>query len=1213
MSVPPTGAPSDAERDDEEARRIALNPRTSAWLSASAGSGKTRVLVDRILALLLTGTKPERLLCLTYTRAAAAEMRARLADSLMRWATLPELELEVELEAVLAGDPPAQKELDTARRLFFVALDAPGGIRIQTIHSFCQELLRRFPIEAGIPPGFHLLEENTKARLRAQALVRGLEAKGEPHAVVDRIRRAHDAFSRYADDKKQTASLESLQEKFYFPPTLTQQALAEIFNRQIQERLDWRELAELAFDTVWEDFCAALPKDEAEEVLQIFIDYGGKTEAKNARAALLWLKLAPEDKPQAVFAYQNLFLTQTGSPRARFPSKGMETALADEGIPPPLDFVARETERLQAARVSAQRKQILRASLALLLLSQRIEADYSARKKNQFRLDYQDLIRSTCKLLETSAQAAWVLWKLDEGLDHILIDEAQDTNPQQWEIVNALTSEFFAGAGAYEERSQGEPRTLFAVGDLKQSIYSFQGADLPALKQFIDDTEKGALEADHNWSRPVISRSYRSSEAVLKLVDSVFATPELQDGLTFDNQPWPRHFAHRKGQAGCVEWWPLVPREAVEPHRGEEGGDNDESDSDASDPDAPYLLATHLADRIEALVCPKEKPKPGDQSWLDSHDRPLRAGDILLLRRNRSGTLFSELEKQLKQRGIPVAARDRVVLANQPVVADLVALGQTLLNPDNNLALATSLKSPAFDFSDNDLLTLARQGKKSWFHALKQNADPRFRKAAETLQEFAKKVDFVRPYALYSEILHVPRESTSFRAQLLYNHGHQADEDIEQFLSFALACETHEEAPTLLRLLHALERDLTEHKSESETGRDEVRILTIHGAKGLQAPVVILPQTLMQKPKLPPLIAFEKNDKLFPFWRPSSSNELPGELQALDEAAAQRDARETRRLLYVALTRAQDRLYIYGITPRSRTLGWHDFIYDGMERAGAERVETINVPWSQERVLRLETLQTSAPDRATATRAKTAAVLDDEAPVPSWLTQARTRRDEARWRIVGASSLASDGGVASAPEDEASLFLPRQDPADARARGKRIHTLLEFLTTAPVAERRKRALLWLRLREPALDAAAHEDILRSVFAVLEAPDLATLFAADGFAEVDVFGTLPPREEGEDTVFVRGRIDRLVIEPERVLIIDYKSDKNPPSTPERVSQSYLGQLAAYRRLLQPRFAPREVSAALLWTETASLMHLPNSLLDKLELVQPHQADDVVPQA
>ncbi|HZK88965.1 MAG TPA: double-strand break repair helicase AddA [Stellaceae bacterium] len=1132
--------------DADLAQRKALDPAASVWVSASAGTGKTKVLTERLLTLMLNGTDPARLLCLTFTRAAAAEMANRVNAKLAEWTVLPRGRLAQEL-VKLTGRNPRDEDFARARQLFAKVLDTPGGAKIETIHAFCQALLRRFPLEAAVPPEFVVIDERSATEALSDAAA----------AVIAAARR---------NPEGELAEALAIVARY-----LTDDRFAELMAALARDRGRLVEALALGEAALLAKLAAALgvPQGASEASLATQFHAGGdlvslrlacaaladgtdKTDQPRGRLIARWC--ADEaGRPELIDDYVAVYLTDKGDIRKDLftQAAAKKTAVDLGGI---LGIEAERVKRFCEARNGAV---IVAATRAIVRLGAALIDAYQARKRLHAQLDYDDLVLTALDLLRRDGIAPWVLFKLDGGLDHILIDEAQDTNPEQWAIVAILAEEFFAG-----EDPLGRQRTVFAVGDGKQSIYSFQRADPLAFGRMRRHFEQRVNEADRAWRIVPLDISFRAAEPLLRAVDAVFAVPEASDGVALDGAAI-RHVAARIGQAGIVELWPGAPPPP------EESDDPEAEVAPRRAANAHTRLARAVAATIECWLKNRE--------MLPSRDRAVRAGDIMVLVRRRNA-FVEDLLRELKQRGVPVAGADRLRLFEQLAVKDLVALGQFLLLPDDDLTLAAVLKGPIFGISEEQLFTLAydRGGRSLWSRLLARGgADLLLRDAVGMLTELLRRADFAPPYELYADIL----GARGGRRAMLERLGPEAEDPIEEFLALTLAYE-REHVPSLQGFLHWLVAgDIEVKRDLAAQQRDEVRIMTVHGAKGLEAPILFVPDTMQLPPQRGGLLWTETDG--LPLWRPHAdfaSQSHTAERQAL----RRRELQEYRRLLYVALTRAQDRLYICGwhtLRPSNGAENWHTLCRAGLGGI-AEPFAFDASPligeldgWSGEG-LRLATAQAGVP-----TRDSPSAVAPSLGPPPAWLRVPPPPEPNPPKPLLPSQPSGNE---------PATLSPLAGRGRDRFKRGLLVHRLLQTLPEFPATERAAAARRFLALPVHALPLDEQEDIARETIAVLETPEFAPLWGPDAQAEVPVVGLIGGRA-------LSGQIDRIVVTEDRVLIVDYKTVRPPPQSENEVAGVYLQQLASYRAALERIYPDRPVACAILWTEAPRLMPISPELL------------------
>jgi ATP-dependent helicase/nuclease subunit A len=1191
---PPEGQP-DGRPDPNLFQRRAADPRSSVWVAASAGSGKTKVLTDRVLALLVDGADPAGLLCITFTKAAAAEMSNRIHARLAKWTRLGEAELSDAVRRLDGGEPTADR-LARARKLFAEVLDLPGGLRIRTIHAFCQSVLGRFPLEAGVSPNFTAMDEREAAEAMRLARDTVLRAAAAPGPLADALaavtdRAGEDVFAgllaALAGQRRRLA--ETLRREGGIEGTVA------ALNRALESEPDLSETDVIA------EACAPGAADEAalRAAVGALAAFGSDKNKDKAKQMEAWLNAAHETRIARFEAYLHEFLTKT----EYTPVKSLCVKAVRENSPDAEDALLAEQARLIAVDARIRRQATARASEGLLRLGEAILRAYADAKRATARLDYDDLIHATAALL-SAERVPWVLFKLDGGLSHLLIDEAQDTSPDQRAIVDALVAEFFSGAGREEGAGQG-PRTLFVVGDAKQSIFSFQGADPDGYRLWRDRLDALAA-AGRQAIRPVdMQISFRSVQAVLDAVDATFAEPPASDGVTDPDAPALKHIAYRAGLPGQVELWPPTePPERIEDDLFAPPAERDA----AAEADATRRLADGLAAEIARWIAQRET--------LPARGRPIRAGDILFLVRRRSA-LVGALARALTERGVPVAGVDRIVLTDQIAVMDLLALGRALLLPEDDLTFACLLKSPFLGLDDADLIALAegREGKSlySRLQALGRS-EPRYAAAADWIADLLAAADRMPPFELFQRALLQPcpgpggapggREvPMTGRQALIARLGTEAADPLEEFLSLALDYE-RAHTPSLEGFLFWVAHGNTDLKRDLEAeARDEVRIMTAHGAKGLQAPIVILPDALAAPGGRGGGLRWTDDAggpaaAGLPVWTPSPAKRFEEPVAAgLKAAAEAAEAREARRLLYVAMTRAEDRLIVTGRLGRSKPPAgsWYELVAAGLDRladAAPEAVTETEIAPAEgwQGVARIYRSGHADPKKTEAPRPDAdlaAAEPCESPPLPAWLT-APPSPEPAPPRPLTPSRPGRDDPAVRSP------LLAAGDALGLR-RGRLIHRLLQSLPDLPEKEREAAARRFLALPGHDLTAEQQQALADEALAVLAAPDFAAIFGPGSRAEVPVSGLLTP-VMGGPPVSVSGQVDRLLVGAAEILIVDYKTLRPAPAEPEAVPPAYLAQMAQYRAVLRAIYPDRPVRCALVFTETPRLVALPDALLD-----------------
>jgi ATP-dependent helicase/nuclease subunit A len=1164
MSQAAPTTPAEARRvpaDTVERQRRASHPETSAWVSANAGSGKTHVLAQRVLRLLLAGVAPARILCLTFTKAAAANMSIRVFDDLARWTRLDDAALRTAIADTGAPAPAASgTELDAARRLFARTVETPGGLKIQTIHAFCERLLHLFPFEANVPARFEVLDDHRAAdlMLRARELVltealrepastpgRGLaaltgqlsattfaaliaEALGHRGAVRRSMRDAGD-FARL-----QAASRTALGLGPDETPAAVEAEMAEGGVRWS----DWGDIAR-----------------------RIGADGGGPGKTGNRLAAAAE---APDGRRTA--PYLDVFLTAAGEARADAylsPSlRKREPALCD----------TLDAERARLLALVARRKaaETAERTAALIAVASAILDRYDTAKRRRGLLDFEDLIERTRNLLETS-RAAWVLYKLDRGIDHILIDEAQDTSPEQWQILRAISDEFFSGLGRSPQN-----RTFFAVGDEKQSIYSFQGARPAMFDEMHRYFERRARDAERRFEGVDLLLSFRSARAVLDTVDRVFAHGANGRGLAHD-RAGPQKHEPLKTTPGLVEIWPAV---TAVPHA--EPGDwrLPVDVVEASEP--PVVVAGRIADRIARMTA------PGSGETVEDNDtrqrRPVRAGDVLILVRSRN-SVFEALIRACKERGVPVAGADRLALTQHIAVMDLVAAGRAALSPDDDFTLACVLKSPLVGLDDDDLIALAPGRPGTLAAALRTSSDPRHADAHAVIAGWRDRSAWLTPFGFYTRML----GADGGRRNLLGRLGPEAGDAIDEFLALTLAHE-RDGAPSLMAFLARLDGTDLSIKRDMEAAGDAVRVMTVHAAKGLEAKIVFLPDTCAVPSGRhdPSLFALDgaAGESGLVAWSPRAEAD-PTRVAAARALSRQRAVEEHNRLLYVAMTRAEERLYIAGFCGEK---GPSDGCWYAMIAAAGLPLAPAPAPWDPgagepaESVLRLEDpAPAGAGAGAFASSPAAASGGTEGIALPDWLHRAPPADAEPEAPPVRPSNplgAADQAGPAGWP------YVDRRRTAGRRraaAAGRLLHRLLQHLPDIPAERRAGAAARFLAAQGAPLGDDHRAALAAQALAVLADPVLAPLFGPESRAEVAVTASIVlPSGRAVD---VTGQIDRIGVAADAVHIADFKTGAPGEVTPKQVLQ-----LALYRAAVAPLYPGRMLRTHLVWTATAEVIEV-----------------------
>jgi len=1102
----------------------AANPQASTWVSANAGSGKTRVLTDRVALLLLRGTPPQKILCLTYTKAAASHMQNQLFDRLGKWAMLDDRRLTDTLAEL--GESVQPENLPRARTLFARALEAPGGLKIQTIHSFCAALLRRFPLEAGVSPQFQEIDDQSARRLQSDILED--MAGGPAQAVFDGMAR------HLSGDDTESLIQEITRNRSFFSSPVTRDQIWRTMG--LTPGYDWPDLLADAFPSWINDILPDLIT-----ALQTGLDTDTKNAAKLA-------KIDPNHlNKDALLQVEPVFLFGTkaqknpdGAKIGGFPTKDLRLS-----IPDLMQAVEVWMQQIELARQNRRALEAAHKTAALHRFAAAFLPDYAARKSHRGWLDFDDLIFKARDLLTDSATAQWILYRLDGGIDHILVDEAQDTSPAQWDVITKLAEEFTTGLGA-----SGADRSIFVVGDEKQSIYSFQGADPQAFGQMRDHFSRHLNQINQRMEYSELLFSFRSAKPILRLVDAVV---QNSDGAGLPNLT--THRAFHQNLPGRVDLWPFLPKT-----KNEDPASDWFDPVDQPSPDDPVrLLAGHVADQIRGILASNASYNFAGVT------RALTPGDVLVLVQQRAA-LFREIIVALKERGIPVAGADRLKIGTELAVKDLLAMLSFMALPEDDLSLACAMRSPLLGLSEAQLYTVAQGRGASLWQSLR-NAGGQFDAIKSTLNALLKDVDFLRPFELLERIL----TTHNGRINLIARLGPESEDGIDALLGEALRYE-QAEAPSLTGFLGWMESGDVEIKRQMESKSDQVRVMTVHGAKGLESPVVILPDTAKRKRgsrnALAPL------DTGLMAWK-TASDDSPDVVATARNRQNDLQEQENRRLLYVALTRAENWLIVCGAgDPGQDQDSWYTHVAQAMETVSATpAVFGIGAG------LRYENHHWQ-PAKAVAKSSNAQA----STALPPWASRPAPKVEAARAPL----SPSDLGGAKIMPGDGAGL-----NEENAKEYGRQIHLLLEHLPGHPPENWSELARRLLSGDADRVDAKDTQALLDEVSPILKDPGLAFLFAPDTLAEVAVTA----RIAAWDNQRINGVIDRLICDKTRILAVDFKSNTQVPPTAAKVPEGLLRQMAAYNQALTQIYPQTPIETAILWTKSAELMRLPHDIVTR----------------
>ncbi len=1158
----------------------AAAPADNVWLSASAGTGKTQVLSARVLRLLLQpDVDPSQILCLTFTKAGAAEMANRINAVLARWVRLPAAALAKEL-GYLGADigPDTQAH---ARSLFANVLDCPGGgLRIDTIHAFSQWLLANFPEEAGLIPGARAMEDRTRTLLAREVLAGMLEA-----AETANDARLLNAMQRFTH-RKNPGALEAwlmvcadAEEMWHGHAAWTSPMKSRV-----------RRLLEMPADAdeAWANEGLApqmFPDDVLRHMLPVLQGWKAQTGQQSSAFIAEWLIMGPEERASHTGQFYKTVLKQDGTPRV------MQTpANLDPDFP-------RHQQTIADALAAVEARRALLAAADYLADAFEIGGAFAIKwveaKAREGLLDFSDLIRKAARLLGDEDASAWIRYKLDRNFDHVLIDEAQDTNEAQWDIIFSLIDDFFSGEGARGDRT----RTIFTVGDYKQAIFGFQGTSPENFARAKEKVAAQILAARANieatrinrtaptWRALELDQSFRTAQPVLDFVNEAIA------GLgheAFGLDSLPRRHIGFGGPGLVTMWQPVVPGETID----EEDGPSDD-DAEAQDwlPHEDTLLASRIAEQIDRWVS-------GEEPFvLAKGDRPRHAGpgDIMVLVRRRK-QLATQIVAKLQARRVPVAGVDRLRLGAPLAVKDMLAALRFAAQPLDDLSLANLLASPLLGWTQDDLLQHVPRPKNTalWDHLRSQNpASQLVATTTQQLRDLLRRADYETPQALIAWLMNGPWQA---RARLVMRLGAEANDPLDELVNAAFAYES-EHVPSLAGFLQWFDAGEGELKRDSDSGTGQVRVLTVHGSKGLQAPIVILADAtgepgeannleLSDNPLQQPGEGGGEHERerlrKVPL-PPLAKSDKQGPIAAAAEAANIAAMQEHWRLMYVAMTRAEEALFIGGSLGKKRAeKGPHEDSWYAKLAPLMDGDKLADPLWGGrcERGMRApalidkERLQPDVVGHALPDWAITAIGPEPRPPRP--LAPSRSGED-----------------MAADPP------LPPGAPTHAARRGSLIHRLLERLPDLPEGDRAGAAEGWLLRQASDLPETVRTEMIQAALSVLNHPDFAAIFAPDALAEVPLAAIV-------DGIVVTGTADRLLVTPEEVLVIDFKTTRRPPPTAQAIPLATLRQMAAYVAALETIYPQRPVRAGVLYT------HAPDLFVIEPAVIAAHKRDLQTPQ-
>lgn len=1116
-------------------QNIASNPDYSIWTSASAGSGKTTVLVKRLLRMFLAGIQPSKILCITFTNTGAAEMRNRINSKLAEWATLDDENLEKQIIALEGESPNIKEKTKIARTLFAKILDYSNDFKILTIHSFCQQVIKRFPLEANIMPNFQIADEVVSSELLMQAKDELLKIDNEE------VKKAIEYIFTYENEDQfvdllqkiigQKDDLLYLKSKFFTVEGVINE-IKKSFNLKNEENVE----------SIENEFLKNLD-------LSIFnselIENIGSSDKKTDLNFANFLR-----KEFNINEYIKLFLAKDKEKLYKVRDKILTDKIV-KNFPQIADFIENEGKRVFDFAEKRNNFINFEFTANFLRLVYCIFDIYAALKKDAGYLDYSDLIFETDRLLNDSRYknlngenpySSWINYKLDEGIDHLLIDEAQDTSPIQWDIVKSITEEFFAGYG----QKENENRTIFVVGDEKQSIFSFQGADPNNFHIILEDYKRKIENCGKKFENIYLETSFRSLKSILSVADEIFNEPLRKNAIS-KLQSEIKHNIVRKDGIGRVELWPLVEV------KNEATTKNEEIQIVKTEKlpewEINYLDNIELTNKQKlAEVIAKEV-----NGWFENgkmifsrKDRALRHlkySDIMILVKNRDKDFINYLIRQFNKCNIPTMGNDRFNLSENIISQDIISLCKFVLFNEDDLNLANIIKSPILNMTEDDLYNLCNkknQNNCSLWEVFSKN---------DFLSDLIEKAQILTPYQFLFYVFETKNIRKNFKERFLY----LADEVLNEILNLVNDYEKNHNDATLLGFVEFLEKSELEIKRDISSLNDEIKIITVHSSKGMESPIIILPDTNHSKGKIQK-IGSVLNHKIegYDFKLPILEKEKTNFVEnVVKERMKNESEEEYLRLLYVAITRAENELYICDCKrgqQEAKENCWYEILKQALIGLGAKTETNENF---EENILYIG--DKNVFEKSNKTNEINKENQGEINSIISILGETKEQKKEAK--IINPSIYYSENIIAKPHEN-----------SDNIQKGKLVHKLLEILPETKEDDRAKIADFYLKKSQ------FKDEIKKIVFDILNNKEFQYLFGKNSKAEVAVFGKV-----GND--IISGQIDRLTITNDKIFIIDYKNTNNLPS---KVPEKYKKQLELYKILLEKIYQNRVVECYILWT-------------------------------
>jgi len=1142
----------------------ASNPHKNIWVNASAGTGKTKVLTDRVLRLLLPkqgqddGVEPGHILCLTFTKAGANEMITRIMGILSQWSSCDESHLRKELRILLKQEA-SMHQIDRARRLFAIVIDMPNGLNITTIHGFCQSLLGQFSMEAGISPSFTVMEDD-----ETSALIKTVKDTLIADIIADPNTDIGQCFYRLAQMKNSdqigTLLMNMVAKRNILHNAITHHGSFDAFKNNLYQSLELGDAKSIS------DIISSFYNDDHIKrsdllFLADLFKQGTPNQAAKAETIYTFCGTPEGTRMDNYHDFRNFFMTSENKLRAT------PKFLKDDRA---IDIFKSQGEKIMQCDNAINNFKIYNHTIDLLTIAIPFLDQFENAKRAIQKLDYEDLILKTLSLLKSSMRQ-WILYKLNFAIHHIMVDESQDTNPHQWDIIQCLYDDFTSGETAQEDIS----KTIFVVGDSKQSIFSFQGANAEIYDQVKNKMVDRFSQTTMTFDIIPMNTSFRSTQAILDFVDQTFALDSMKTSLVKDASLYKNHTAFRMGQAGQIDLWPLY-----------KSPDNTTSSKVWPLPltvednlNAQSTLARRIALSIKDMI---------ENDTIIAKNRSINAGDIMVLVRRRN-QFVDHLIRELKTCGVPVSGADRLKIFDHIAVQDIMAMMQFVMSPHDDLNLACLLKSPFIGWNDYILESLSFHRDGTLWDALKNNSEHQsiVQYLAQFIQSTPKFSAFQTIHMILDRI--TPIGELSGWQSMTQRLGQDCLDPIYELLNLASDFDRKNTYDGIQNFVHHFINSQKQIKREMDNADNVVRIMTVHASKGLQAPIVILPDTTSV-----PQSSLKSDDGLcwvddyMGIWSPNADtkNDILRDYQSRQNQGA---LDEYYRLLYVALTRAEDRLIIcgsltqkqsqcapeswYGVCHRAIThmdhtdQTWHDDSdYNTTENHS-------HLIFKTDQIAPIKDAQTYDYDDNTMT------------PLPIWAKD-----------IIGdmTSSLSLEKKPAlirpSQMDDDLPVLSPllHKDTEHRFRRGNLTHDLLQHLPSIDHQDRAEFGHNYLKNQAQDLDNSIHNSILDEVLNIINSDQFAPFFAKDSMAEVSLSGTIKNKNGVEQ--FVNGQIDRLAIYDGTVWIVDYKSNRPSPRDVADIPQQYHRQLSIYKSLIEQIYPNHPVRCALLWTDGPHMMEV-----------------------